>query len=184
MPLDCTIAHAVPGRARLRVPATKADDAVAGALERALNQRDGVETVRVNRTCASVIVRYDTGQTAAEALRTFVEGQAPDTLVATHGEDPPPRLSYDRSGLDFGLSSAAVATGLFFSHWTVPLVPLLLAPSVQAMFGRAYDALTRRQTLNVDVLDSAATTLMLGQGQFFSAAFMVWLVDLGDYIRY
>jgi Cu2+-exporting ATPase len=184
MALDCTIAHAVPGRVRLRVPAVRTDAAVAGALERALDQRDGVERVRLNRTCASVVVRHDTGRTEAEGLRTFVEEQAPDALIATYGEGPPRRPAHDRSGLDFGLSSAAVATGLFASSWTAPLVPLLLAPSIQAMFGRAYDALTRRQTLNVDVLDSAATTLMLGQGQLFSAAFMVWLVDLGDYIRY
>jgi len=184
MALDCSVAHAVPGRVRLRVPAVQTNDAVAGALERALDQRDGVERVRLNRTCASVVVRYDPEQSAAEVLRAFVEKQTSDMLVATHGADPPRRPSYDRSGLDFGLSSAAVATGLVFSSWSVPFVPLMLAPSIQAMFGRAYDALTRRQTLNVDVLDSAATTLMLGQGQFFSAAFMVWLVDLGDYIRY
>jgi Cu2+-exporting ATPase len=184
MPLDCSIAHSIPGRVRLRVPAVRSDAPVAGALERALDQQNGVEAVRVNRTCASVVVQYAPAQTDAEALRDAVRAEPRDALVATYGADPPRRPSYDRSGLDFGLSSAAVATGFFFQSWTAPLVPLMLAPSIQAMFGRAYDALTRRQTLNVDVLDSAATTLMLGQGQFFSAAFMVWLVDLGDYIRY
>jgi Cu2+-exporting ATPase len=184
MALDCDVAHALPGRVRLRVPAVKPEAPVAGALERALRQRDGVTDVRVNRTCASVVVEFERAATSAAALQAFVAEQAADALVAAHGDDPPKRPIFDRSGLDFSLSSAAVATGLFAQSWTWPLVPLMLAPSVQAMFGRAYDALTRRQTLNVDVLDSAATTLMLGQGQFFSAAFMVWLVDLGDYIRY
>jgi len=184
MALDCTIVHSIPGRARLRVPAIRPEAAIAGALERALAQHDGIDDVRINRTCASVIVQYDRATTRAPNLREFVRGQRPETLLATHGDAPPDAPLFDRSRLDFALSSAAVATGFFLQSWTAPLVPLMLAPSVQAMFGRAYDALTRRQTLNVDVLDSAATTLMLGQGQFFSAAFMVWLVDLGDYIRY
>ena len=184
MALDCTIAHAIPGRVRLRVPATGPEAPLAGALGRALSQRDGVSSLRFNRTCASIVVEHDQAATSAPALQEFVAQQEPDALLATYGDEPPEAPLSDRSGLDFALSSAAVATGLFFQSWTVPLVPLMLAPSIQSMFGRAYDALTRRQTLNVDVLDSAATTLMLGQGQLFSAAFMMWLVDLGDYIRY
>jgi Cu2+-exporting ATPase len=183
MALDCTIVHSIPGRARLRVPAVRPAATVAGALERALAQLNGVEGVRVNRSCASVVVQHDRATTDASTLRDFVRDQQADVLLATHGTASPSAPPFDRPRLDFVLSSAAVATGLFLQSWTAPLVPLLLAPSIQAMVGRAYDALTRRQTLNVDVLDSAATTLMLGQGQLFSAAFMVWLVDLGDYIR-
>ena len=183
MALDCTIVHAVPGRVRLRVPAVRSDAALAGALERALAQQTGVENVRLNRSCASVVVQHDQTATDAPTLRDVVRDQQANALLATHGSAPPSAPPFDRSRLDFALSSAAVATGLFVQSWTAPLVPLLLAPSLQAMVGRAYDALTRRHTLNVDVLDSAATTLLLGQGQFVSAAFMVWLVDLGDYIR-
>ncbi|MFB6279957.1 MAG: heavy metal translocating P-type ATPase [Salinibacter sp.] len=174
----------MPGRVRLRVPAIRPEPSVAGALQRALEQRHDVTDLRVNRTCASIVVRHDPAATSAPVLREFVAEQDSATLLASHGDEPPEAPRFDRSGLEFALSSAAVATGFFFQPWTVPLVPLMLAPSVQSMFARAYDALTRRKTLNVDVLDSAATSLMIGQGQLFSAAFMVWLVDLGDYIRY
>jgi Cu2+-exporting ATPase len=64
-----------------------------------------------------------------------------------------------------------------------PLVPFLLIGSALPLFTRAFDAFARRDTLTVDVLDASATTLLACQGQFPMALFMVWLVNLGDYIR-
>ena len=51
------------------------------------------------------------------------------------------------------------------------------------MLVRAFDAFGRRDALTVDVLDASATTLLACQGQWPMALFMVWLVNLVDYIR-
>jgi Cu2+-exporting ATPase len=64
-----------------------------------------------------------------------------------------------------------------------PLVPFFLIGSALPMFSRAFAAFTRRDALTVDVLDASATTLLACQGQLPMALFMVWLVNLGDYIR-
>src|SRR5207249_2231369 len=59
---------------------------------------------------------------------------------------------------------------------------LLLAAAVP-IFVRALESLRRKRTLNVDVLDASATTLLVLQGGTQTAAAMVWLISLGDFIR-
>jgi Cu2+-exporting ATPase len=51
------------------------------------------------------------------------------------------------------------------------------------MLKRAYGAVATEGRLTVDVLDASATALLSVQGQFSMATFMVWLINLGDYIR-
>src|SRR5262249_5420621 len=63
------------------------------------------------------------------------------------------------------------------------VAPWLLAGAAVPIFTRAFEAVTQRGKLNVDVLDAAATAVLVLQGQVQTAAFMVWLVSLGDVIR-
>jgi heavy metal translocating P-type ATPase len=63
------------------------------------------------------------------------------------------------------------------------LAPWCLAAAAVPIFRRAFDAIAQRGKLNVDVLDAAATTVLVAQGQVTTAAAMVWLVALGDFIR-
>ena len=185
MALSCEIVHAVPGRVRLRVPAVSREQAAADALAAVLQRKDGISRVRVNRACASVVIHHAHGRWSAPKLRRYIATQCPSALAnRQHRSGRVSTPEPDTSWRNFVLSSAAVASGTLFRSVAGPLVPLFLAPSVRSMFRRAYDALTHRRTLNVDVLDSAAVALMTAQGQLLSAAFMVWLVDLGDAIRH
>lgn len=81
------------------------------------------------------------------------------------------------------VSSVALGLGVAEQSLVGPLLPLLLAGSARSMFARAYQALVGERRLNVDVLDAAATTALAGQGQYLTAAFLVWLVNLAEYIR-
>src|SRR5262249_38531944 len=63
------------------------------------------------------------------------------------------------------------------------LLPWLLASSAVPMLQRAYNAFAREGRLTVDVLDASATALLGFQGQFKMATFMVWLINVGDFIR-
>src|SRR5438105_14548218 len=82
-------------------------------------------------------------------------------------------------GLPLVLSTAAALVALGESVFA----PWLLAGAAVPVFRRAYEALTRRSKLNVDVLDASATTVLALQGQLGTAAFMVWLISLGDLLR-
>ncbi|HTL60566.1 MAG TPA: heavy metal translocating P-type ATPase [Nitrospira sp.] len=87
------------------------------------------------------------------------------------------------SWFELSLSSAGVVLGFLCEPLAPVLVPLLLAGSALPMLKRAYDAVAAEGRLTVDVLDASATALLSVQGQFNMAAFMVWLINLGDYIR-
>ncbi|NBD16440.1 MAG: metal ABC transporter ATPase [Cyanobacteria bacterium] len=52
------IAHAVPGRVRLRMPQLAIDNEFAQALEEALNADEYVTQVRINRAAASIAIHY------------------------------------------------------------------------------------------------------------------------------
>ncbi len=54
-----TIAHAVPGRVRLRMPQLAVDGDFAHRLHQALKADEYVENVRINRTAASIAINYD-----------------------------------------------------------------------------------------------------------------------------
>ncbi len=56
-----TLVHSVPGRIRLRMPRLGSDRDYARRLEGLLNADEYVLGVRVNRTAASMVIRYQVG---------------------------------------------------------------------------------------------------------------------------
>ncbi|VEP12787.1 conserved hypothetical protein [Hyella patelloides LEGE 07179] len=56
---DCAIAHAVPGRVRLKMPQLALDADFAQRLQQALNADEYVNRVRINRAAASIAINYD-----------------------------------------------------------------------------------------------------------------------------
>jgi Cu2+-exporting ATPase len=80
------------------------------------------------------------------------------------------------------LSSIGIVAS-FAVEAAAPVMPLILLASALPMLSRAFDAVTRRDRMNVDVLDASATALLAIQGKVPMALCMVWLVNLGDYIR-
>ncbi len=56
---DYAIAHAVPGRVRLRMPQLAIDADFAHRLQQALNADEYVNSVRINRAAGSIAINYD-----------------------------------------------------------------------------------------------------------------------------
>jgi P-type Cu2+ transporter len=180
--MQCRLVHSIPGRIRIRLEAPEVFRDQAEALQAALGDRPGVSDVRLNPDCRSVIVTFDRDRASAEELVAWLEALTPERLAeesATKlggtGQGSDPLL-----GLPFALSSAAVAFGVLGES---VLCPWLLAGAAVPVFRRAYQALTEKSKLNVDVLDASATTVLALQGQFGTAAIMVWLISLGDLLR-
>jgi len=186
MVLTCQMMHAISGRIRLRVPAMRGQAELADQLETVLGDQDGIASVRTVPVCGSLVMTYDPARWTSETLEQLVSGLSlaqletyqPTSLVRAM---PPP----EPSGLpwvELLLSSTAMVASLVIGP-TNPLLLLLLAGSSWSVFSRALDAVVYRNHLNVDVLDASATTLLTLQGQLPAAAFMIWLVNLADYIR-
>jgi Cu2+-exporting ATPase len=176
------VLHAIPGRLRLRVEAQVLTNGLGAACESFLREQPGVQDVTLNPACRSLVLTYDAARLAAADVVAIVDGISVEKLTA-HRPRPGSGPAHDEGGLSWvnlGLSSLAVGLGLFAES---ALAPWLVGAAALPIFARAADALTRRGRLNVDVLDAAATAVLASQGQIQTAAAMVWLVSLGDFIR-
>jgi Cu2+-exporting ATPase len=181
--MRCQLVHAIPGRARFRVEEPEAFLYGLAALEGWLAGQPGVREVRVNPASRSVVVEHDPKAVGAEGLLALLDGL--DRVRLREVAPPVPRARPASGGgealvgLPLALSTASALVALGGS----PLSPWLLAGAAVPVFRRAYDVLFRQSRLNVDVLDASATTVLAAQGQFGTAAIMVWLISLGDLLR-
>lgn len=195
MTIPCDIAHSIQGRVRLLVPTVKHQDELAKGLESYLRDQAGVAGVRLNQTCGSVVVYYDTTRWTDQTLQKLVAGTSPDALRTfrpgngTHANGNGNQKAAAGNGnarrirTELLLSSSAIALSFGAPSLAPAILPWLLMGSARSIFERAFETLTRRKKLNVDILDASATTLLVLQGSLTTAAFMVWLVNIADYIR-
>jgi Cu2+-exporting ATPase len=178
--MRCQLVHAIPGRIRIRVESPGAFQRAA-TLQAYLESQPVVLSVRLNPACRSVILTHDPA-VEAEDLVARVAGLSPQQLreMACPPPRPQPPQPEPLLGLPLALSTAAAAAAL---GGGTELAPWLLAGAAIPIFRRAFAALFRKSKLNVDVLDASATAVLALQGQFGTAAIMVWLISLGDLLR-
>jgi Cu2+-exporting ATPase len=180
------VVHAISGRVRLRVPALKTSPGLAEPLQRLLRDQPGVADVSVNGWCSSVTVTCDPSVWTADRLCLWLQLQKAAEIAsyksANDTTDQPQAVS-DEAGDELWYSSAGIGLVLLVEPFAVPLVPLLLLASALPMLKRAHRSLSVDGKLNVDVLDASATSLLVIQGNFPMAIFMVWLINVADWVR-
>lgn len=186
MPLSCTIVHALPSRVRLRIEALS-NRTIEPRLASFLADQPGINEIRINPLCRSAVVEFERVHWTAERLRAFLSA-LPDDALADHAS----RRAFasqtidadaDHSTFALILSTATLLLGYVGHSFCGLLMPWLFAGSALPMFSRAFDALTRRGVLTVDVLDASAVGVLIGQSRLSTAAFMIWLVNVADFIR-
>ena len=166
------LAHAIAGRARLRLRGAT-DDAVV-RLAALLADQPGVVRANASPTSQSVLVTFDAAVTTAEALLRAGLASAPE-------EWPPAGAVAKKTAWGYAALNSVVLgatlTGL------VPAPALALAVSMTAVPSarRALRAAHERR-LSVDVLDLAAIGISIGTGQPTTAAFITWLLGVGDVV--
>lgn len=178
------IIHVSPARVRLRVPWIKDQQERAQGLAAWIKTLPGIKLCEANADCASITVQYDPAEWSPESLRRRIDrlSERERLQLAAHHVSPS-KEDGGSSWFELSLSSAGVTLGLLCEPLAPLLVPALLAGSAWPMLKRAYAAVAHEGRLTVDVLDASATALLGMQGQFSMATFMVWLINLGDYIR-
>jgi len=153
---------------------------------------DAVKKVRSNRYCSSIVIEYDHSRPGilADLLNRLRRARSVEELhsasvqsLSTNGAAPVPARR--RAGTKFPLlfPTASLILSLFAGPvvWTVN-VPLMFWNS-WPIVSRAWKVLTREKRLNVDFLDILAISVSMFNGAFLTAAIIVWLVRLGDWIR-
>jgi len=184
---ETSVVHAIPGRARLRVTALKHSPGLAEGLHRLLLDQPGVTDVQVNDRCSSVTVTCDPCVWTADQLCSWLQPLTVQEVISYKSAKEKPEsleaMSSDEAGDELWYSSAGIGVALLIEPLAAPLVPLLLLASALPMLKRAHRSLSEDGKLNVDVLDASATSLLVVQGNFPMAIFMVWLINVADWIR-
>lgn len=184
---ETSVAHAIPGRARLRVPALKHSPALAEGLQRLLLDQPGVADVQVNDWCSSVTVTCDPSIWTGDKLCSWLQPLTVQEVIAYRSAKEQSgsleTTTSDEAGDELWYSSAGIGIALLVEPLAAPLVPVLLLVSALPMLKRAHRSLSEDGKLNVDVLDASATSLLVAQGNFPMAIFMVWLINVADWIR-
>jgi Cu2+-exporting ATPase len=183
---DTSVVHAISGRVRLRVPALKTSPGLAEPLQQLLRDQPGVADVSVNDWCASVTVTCDTSVWTPDRLCLWLQLQKAVEIASYKSANESAyqaQAASDEAGDELWYSSAGIGLVLLVEPFVAPLVPLLLLASALPMLKRAHRSLSEDGKLNVDVLDASATSLLVVQGNFPMAIFMVWLINVADWVR-
>ncbi len=171
---DDSLAHEVPGRLRLRVPALAQPETDAGFLESWLEAVCGVVSVRANRATRSVVVEYSGDRSVREAVLRRLEQFSPEPL---------PGLPED-SGLEAAIAPIVTSAA---SLAMLPLLPpaaqkLLTLAVVGSTLAKGADTLLD-SGIKVEVLDALAVGLAAARGEVYTATVTGFLLALGEYLE-
>ncbi len=187
MTVPLEIVHILPGRIRLRIPSIRTNQGFSQGLERFIKAQPGILDVRIVEECQSVTVRYDpaifNGHGPDDLLRALEDGPARLGAEGASGSQPAGVSPHEASKWNLVLSSGTLLLSALGIGTGGPLGLALVLASAFPIFGRAFNALFNESRLTVDVLDTTATAILTAQGAIPTAAFMVWLISLGDFIR-
>ena len=166
------IAHALEGRVRLRIGGLSDDDLI--RLAAYLGGRPGVFRASPSPASRSILIIFEPAETGAPALLEAALGSTPEDWPAAPPQQASP--SYKAMAFNTAVLAATVAE-------VAPPVAIGAAIAVTAIpsMKRAYRALAERRT-SVDFLDIAAISISIGTGQPLTAAFITWLLGVGDII--
>ena len=179
--IQCDPVHTIRGRLRLRLETPQVLNGLAETVQDVLREHPAVQGVRLNPPARSLVITYDAAAIAPDDLVRFIRACSVEQLKARQPRPPQPGAEPPTSSWwPLGLSTAAVTLGVLLES---ALAPWCLAAAAVPIFRRAFEAVARQGKLNIDVLDAAATTVLVAQGQIPTAAAMVWFVALGDFIR-
>ena len=199
--MQVNIVHSVPGRLRLRLPGLPKH---AAALWRSLAHwvagQSHVCDQRVNAACACIIIHYDSSvpesiADVVERLQTLSIAHLSAILVPESCKEPKPPSAVSKL-LTVGATLFRVDETRVFQWSTASLLltitplPFIAAMSLPLLFltalpiwHRAFTVLRNERRLNVDLLDSLAILVTFARAQWFTGAFMILMISLGDFIR-
>jgi Cu2+-exporting ATPase len=170
--LQVDLVHVLDGRARLRVTSADPDEAV--RLASWIEGRPGVAGAKASLASDSVVVTFDSRVVTAEGLLAAARS---NEARAWPGAPAPPRRKEWRKAVLNTAVLGATLTGLLPLPAAGVAIAFTALPSAQRALRAARD-----KRLSVDVLDLAAIGISIGTGQPVTAAFITWLLGLGDLI--
>ena len=187
------VAHSVPGRLRVRYPATWLK-ARRDVVERRLRAVPGVRRVAGSAVTGSVSIDYDPFQLAEDAIMSALGELTgmldPSAAVASIADTEPsaedartrPSLPKPSTAL-VQLVGSSVVLG---AACCAPIAPAVLTAALllseTPTLARATSTLLTRRRLNGEVLEASTVALLALRGNHIAAALLPWLRSVGHYI--
>jgi heavy metal translocating P-type ATPase len=170
------LAHVLTDRARFRMLGATDDDVLRAAAW--IAAQPGVSRANASPASHSIVVSFDPEATSVQALLDKLSATDPGEWPLVPDVPKAGGLpgSIGRAAFNTAVLAGAVA-GFVPAPAMAALVALTAVPSAQ----RALNGLKRRH-LSVDLLDVAAIGISLGTGQPGTAAFITWLLGVGDVV--
>jgi Cu2+-exporting ATPase len=164
--------HVLSGRVRLRVVHGDADAPL--RLAKWLETRAGVLRASASPVSQSVLVAFEPPLTTAEELLAAARSSLP-----SEWPDAPPQPR--RTEWRVSLANTAVLGATLSGALPLPVAGAAAALTAWPSAKRALRA-AREKRVSVDLLDLAAIGISIGTGQPVTAAFITWLLGIGDLI--
>jgi heavy metal translocating P-type ATPase len=170
--LEVEMQHLLEGRVRLRLVNVSEDDVMRAA--ELVRGAPGVVRANASPASRSLLIAFDPSATHASALIDLLANGDPSTWPKA--PPGPERNGATKAFLNTAVLAAS-ASGL------VPALPMGAAVALTAIpsMRRSLRAL-REKRLSVDLLDVAAIGISIYTGQPTTAAFITWLLGIGDVI--
>jgi Cu2+-exporting ATPase len=200
--MNYEVRHSIRGRLRLRVPALRENDAFAEMFLQFIGGQPGVISARYNGGCSSVVIVHESQNPGlAESICELVARITPQQLRSVETKSGKgvaiarAPIASDRRWTEHiktflmrsesTLIAASVCVALSWAGSGLAImvaVPAIAICSIPSCV-RALTVLRNERRLNVDFLDAVAILTSLVQGSLFTAAGMLWLIALGEWIR-
>jgi len=184
--VEDVVVHQLADRLRCRTPRLRSDARYAARVLAVLQRDEQVRDVRVNRSAASVTVRWTAPFPAHEDAQTRIAEllQAAD-MASIRPESVPRRFGERVSRLAFPGAVAGVAAVGRLLGFTLPgpLGAVAVLAASLPIARRAYHSVTVRRRLNLDVLDMTAILLTTMRGSLLAPLSVIGLVEVGEAIR-
>lgn len=201
--MELTIRHFLPGRVRLHMPVLYLKSHLVDSAVLWLQKQPGIENVRINPACASIVIEYDRRKPEIWAqMSFFLQNATIEQLrmlmahvqqpAPKHHELPKPTEIVTKSGpvlqatarrWPLALPSLSLALAVVAHPLAVAVnIPLLLWNSYP-IAKRAVKVIRREKRLNIDFLDTLAIAASIAHNNLLAGAIVAWLIHLGDWIR-
>jgi heavy metal translocating P-type ATPase len=171
-PFDVKPVHWLRGRVRLRV--TGIGERELATLTMLAGGLPGVKSTRHLRGGRTMLVEYDPRKVSLRFILTALLRSDPSEWARDWREPTPVRWIAALSGTS---TLIACLTGAA----PFPMLALAVAMNTLRPLGRSITAL-REGRVSIDLLDVAATLAALATGRPITAAFVIWMVGIGDYL--
>jgi Cu2+-exporting ATPase len=178
------VAHAVPGRLRVRYPRRWLRRRRA-ALETAIARIPGVRGVTATALTGSLVIQYDRHRVDVPALLDALSRVAPAPAAGSANGARRPRERATGWRASGALLRFLAASGVFTATCLPlpgPLGAALVLGSGAPLAGRAMRTLAGGGRLTVDVLDAVTLLVLALRGNYRAAGLLLWLLAAGQYV--